>query len=432
MDILNTFPIYFDNAGNESGDINDLSVEKPFDLEGLKNYFIYGYNTFNQTVFEGIKIKKAPKFSEKYLKTETTRDEVIELIRSKIQEFELKNKDVSSFVLPLTSGHDSRFLASLVSDKEKIKAYTYPVTWMEEDCFEVGGAKFCAEKLGMKWKKILNRQINITDHFNLYGPTIPIHSDFAFWKGVIEDLKGEKSILISGSWGDWWAGDKIKTASINNHEDFKKVFFNHNIFIPEEALNFKAGDDYGRQYFEDNKYELQDERLKKIVIAQNRSSLVRHVVATPKSMGVDSFVPFHDEEIIGSMLSLNKKESHDRQWQKDYFSKIKLTPDNNQKRLNKNIKINLRSLYCGEFEPLDAALLSKFLKREFVEEINKNILKFKKDKITPALFAAHYYLGGNNYFAKKLNKVASKKTDSIQRFYNYWSMIKPIEMVLKK
>jgi hypothetical protein len=114
------------------------------DAEGLYDYLDFGFSVFQQTPIKNVKflapneeliidnnqltVIKHPDPAFAFLdKTATHEDDVLQLIKNKVQGFERATQ--GDIVLPLSGGYDSRLLASMVEDKGRIKAFSYGTSY---------------------------------------------------------------------------------------------------------------------------------------------------------------------------------------------------------------------------------------------------------------------------------------------------------------
>src|SRR5262249_49239140 len=89
---------------------------------------------------------------EKLVAGITQEEEVLHLLRSTIQQWE--HSFEGNIIIPTSGGYDSRLLNEMIQDKARIRSYTYGISNVQSESYEVVYAKKIAEILGTGFKQI--------------------------------------------------------------------------------------------------------------------------------------------------------------------------------------------------------------------------------------------------------------------------------------
>jgi hypothetical protein len=349
-DWINSHPIFFNiKTKSVSTNINDV-VEWgnfEFDSEGLFNYLKFGYLIFDKTVFKdvfrlphsstinvieenGIRsfaIEEGEDEIFKYLKGSSTPDECLGKIEKHVNNFE-KTLDGKRILLPLSGGHDSRLLFSMIKDKSKIDAITYDISLSLKYSHESLCSFILTNEAKVKWENILvNKYFTkayCERNFNLFGLEMPIHASYhmEMYDQAQKLFDLTNSIVVSGSVGDWWSGEKVPLAKTKTWEDAERLFFNHNISIPEEYILCASDRSYNENIIKQKlEYIIESDVYRTVFSRRGRVGLSGFIVRAAESF-LPVYNPFYDIDIAASQMHLNAEERQDRIWQKKYFDKI--------------------------------------------------------------------------------------------------------------
>lgn len=172
-DWLASTPVFYNETNKRiSHNINDVVDwgNVTFDPEGLSQYLAAGYSVFERTPILGVKMLP---HSSSVRVDETTgkllvrsdvdevpslvsgiadESEVIEKIFASVQAWE--KEQVGPLVVPTSGGFDSRLLNMAISDKSRVRAFTYGLSATQRDSHEVVFAKELSKELGFAWSQI--------------------------------------------------------------------------------------------------------------------------------------------------------------------------------------------------------------------------------------------------------------------------------------
>jgi hypothetical protein len=143
-DWLASRPLFYNvRNGRASHAINDVIdlADIEFDPEGFNDYLDFGYCVFERTPLrdvrmlrfssrllsgpEGLRVEYLDDPAWGWLERRSTVDEVLQLASAKINECAAGDGDI---VVPTSGGLDSRFINVLLTDRRRLRAFTYGVS----------------------------------------------------------------------------------------------------------------------------------------------------------------------------------------------------------------------------------------------------------------------------------------------------------------
>jgi hypothetical protein len=328
---------------NEVIDLEDLRFSK----EGLQNYLQNGFVMYGLTPLEGV-FYTLPNTtlildeSENFQLIRNT-DPLLPLIAkgpSSINELECLLGDWfndfdaevvktgANVILPLSGGLDSRMLASYLKGKKYVQAFTYGISMNQKRSYEVALAKAAAKKMQLKWNQVELSSFHkfLQQNFETYSVSTHAHSmyHFEFYNKIVgsKSTKGE-SIVLSGIYADVWAGSWEFPQQIDRAEDLSTLVRHHGINLSgiENNIIKTSEREREREYFEDHKNHLIDEKYRILTAARIKAPLIRHLIETPRSFGLNVVSPFFEPEIVACMLNLPAEQRKNRKWQRGFIEK---------------------------------------------------------------------------------------------------------------
>ncbi len=444
-----------------------------FDLEGLKNYMQFGYCVFEHTPIKNVKFlryysiltqnidengKKSIKIENledpclQYIGKKSTVDDVMSTITNHMADFEKTRDKSKRILLPLSGGNDSRFLASLIKDKSSIDAYTYGLT-KTGDCWETARAKEVAKRLGINHQVIKLRDFNGPQYcqkaFDVYGLQMPLHAMYhmEFYDNIIKQFSGNY-VVVSGSVGDWFAGEKIPLNTPKDPDDFSKIFFNHGISIPSEFIKTTDSNAICEEYFEQHSSAMKSNKTwVRVAMFRNRINLAGYIFTTAKTY-LESYTPYYDIDIAWSQLNLSDEDGKDRKWQADYFKSIGLDVENDVnvnatiKSLNRLDSLVVQSSFDIKSQLLNVEKLKQFVVEERLNWINEQLIWLKNTNLISIEDFLHNINFNNPFTPNKIANLANRlrgkaislafgnKMHNAIKAFNEWTVLKPIEMMI--
>jgi hypothetical protein len=442
-DWLASKPVFYNEKTLKiSYNINDVIDYKnlEFHPEGFNNFLDFGYSVFGQTPIKNVKFLRHSseifvengklkiiehpdpviKWFEKH-SNYSDEEEVLNLIKNKINDFE--NSTTGNIVIPLSGGFDSRLLVYFISDKSRIKAFTYGISENQEDSFEVVYAKKISELLNFSWKRIdLSEQHKYFDLWDeLFGISAHAHGMYhiEFYNKILRDKTLEGSNFISGIVADAWAGGiNYKKINLDNLTD---LGYTHGLNSDSSKSLLKSNFNLGKKFLEIEN--VKDYRYQTINIIRLKIILLSYLITIPKYFKFNVWTPYLDIDVALSMLNLPPQKRKNRQWQIDFFRKKGIyVEDLNLKFTKKNV-LNYKAMEKIPLKPLNKELFKGIIRLDYIDWINKNIKSSKINRIKRIPFQIKYVKG----LLLKL-----KIEESKSKAYYAYLCLKPIENILIK
>jgi len=392
-DWLGSDPVFYNEyTGKVSNNINDVIDFRHLELhpEGLNNYLDFGYSAFEQTPVKGVKflrhsstlstendkinIKYLHDPVEKLLGNQTDEDNVIDLLRNTIQNWE--NSVEGEIVIPTSGGYDSRLLTELIGDKKRVRTFTYGLSDVQSESFEVVYARKMSEILGTRFEQIeLGTYHNYFKEWdNLFGISTHAHGMYQieFYEKVKQKVNSDCA-LLSGIIGDAWAGS-VSISPIEDAQDVIKLGYAHHMKADSGQSLLKSEPELLHSYFIQNKEQLKDPRMRVVESMRFKIVLLCYLFKIPAHTGFRPWSPFLDMNIALAMLNLPDQRRKNRAWQVDYFKSKGLDIESMHLSHTKKNTLNKQAMYKIPVQPLNVAILREVIKPAYLERINKYIL----------------------------------------------------------
>jgi len=390
-DWLGSIPIFYNSKENIVSTIANFCLkDKTIDEEGLSNFCEFGYSVFEQTIFKdvkfmryyskliisnnGIKIeyKEDPVLSMLFLEKGYDEDEVINLMQSYVSSIE--SKIDGDIVLPTSGGYDSRLLNYLIKDKDRIRNFTYGISKDQSKSTEVVHAKKISEIYNTKWEQIeLNDYHSYIDKwFYIYGFSTHLHGMYhiEFYKKILVNNKLSKPSLLSGIFGDVWAGS-INYKDINKPQDMINLGYTHGLNLNLKFLNIKSETKIKDRVFSEIKEYLKSDKGKTVFTIRMKIILISYLTQIPEYFGMPAWTPFLNFEIVKAILNLNKDRRKARIWQKDFFKRVGLNLEDMNLKSDKRNRLDYDISKSVQIEKIDIELMKKYINEKRLIEINK-------------------------------------------------------------
>lgn len=400
-DWLGSIPVFYNPEGLIVSTISNHCLrDKIIHIEGLQNYFDFGYSVFEQTPFENVKFMrfysklhlspeeiqieyKEDLVSIKSFRHESTVDEVVGKIKTYINTIERNlNKKI---IMPISGGFDSRFLLSLLDNKKNIQAYTYGLSEKQAESFEVVYAKKLTELLKVNWHQIELSQYNdyIEEWFKIYGISTHTHGMYhiEFYKNIQKTYDTHNAIFLSGIFGDIWAGS-INYNTLNSHEDMMTLGYSHGMNLDNLHVKVVTSKESLKQFFEANKELLTNDKFKAITTIRLKIILISYLCQIPEYFGIPIWTPFLNFENVMAMLNLPEELRKNRKWQIEYFDKFGLNIRKMNLECSKSNDLNYKIAPKTIVEEIDIELMKQYISQERLNEINTILKSMHKGAIT--------------------------------------------------
>lgn len=393
--LASTPHFYNENSGRHSQNINhvvDWSSFSGFHPEGLYNFLDFGFSVFEQTPLRDVRfmrhssrlgkhadgtieVEYVPDPVEGYLDYRLSEDDIIDLIRTRVQTWEDSLPSDQEIVLPLSGGYDSRLLLWCIKNKERVRAYTYGISEDQRRSKEVVHAKALAERFGVRWKQIElgNFHEYFEDWNNHFGLSTHAHGmyHFEFYSKIREELAGQKAFL-SGIFGDVWAGS-VPYTQLGDPKNINKIGYTHGMRADPSRLIFDPDHDIRERFWRSNINHISDERLQIVTIIRIKIMLISYLIRVPQIFGFLPWTPYLDIDVAMAMINLPPQRRKNRVWQKDFFSKVGLDLESERLSSARGNSLDLQGIRNIPPRPLDQSLLSSLIDPAYVAWINRNI-----------------------------------------------------------
>ena len=392
-DWLGSIPVFYNEKECIISSLSPLCLKnKEVDLEGLKNYCLFGYSVLEKTPFKSVRFlryfskltvknneltveyKKDPALDDDFISRPSCEVSVVQKMKEYISEkVEMTNGDV---VLPISGGYDSRILSYLVKDKSRIKSYTYGISEDQSQSFEVVHAKKISHIFNIDWKHIELKDFNkhIASWFSAYGFSAHLHGMYhiEFYTKILEPNNLNNPVFLSGIVGDCWA-ESGKFKPIDNHNDVAAMGYSHGMSLDENHLAFSSDGPSLHEFYDEFKVLLSDERIRAIFVIRKKLILLSYLTQIPEYFGIPVFTPYLNLEIVRDTLNIRKARRVKRLWQSDLFRKVGLNLEDMNLKSKKSNKLDYKIGLASNFEKIDVSLTKPYFKFERLEEINNLI-----------------------------------------------------------
>lgn len=432
-------PVYYNVKtscyGNSIWDaINTADIE--IDLDGLADYFKFGYSVFGKTPVIGVnflrpnedlvlksngtlRVNKHSDPVDKWVGVQTTTTEAL----NQFFDWELCLNQNDELVLPLSSGLDSRMLLLYLKSKNlEFSTYSYGASRMQSDSSELSTAQNMAKRANVPWKQIVlnNYHAEIECWFNRYGPAMHLHGMYQieFYKKAL--AFHDRSHVLSGIVGDLWAGSLTLVAP-KSPSDLENYGLSRGLNIPHEALIHQSNNGNSAVEFETVRENLVEPVHQISYLIRTKMLLLSYLIDVPRMLGAAASSPFLDEKVAMSFSTISPKLRENRQWQYEYlknsgFEAVNIESD------NRDFTMDYGELDRHPLQPLNSDVLSRFIKTDYLTWVNKKVQGISiRDRMWLRMRETHRLLPTIG------NQIRSTSTMDA---YAAYMCLKPIELLL--
>lgn len=391
-DWLGSDPIYYSPShGDWSRNVNSLlsPSQRQFHLEGLTNFVRFGYSVFGQTPIQeiqvleyasdlitaadgGLQIRSRPDPALEHLDRGLSESDVIELVRSRVREWETSHSDV--IIVPLSGGFDSRLILWAIEDKSRVRAFSYGLSPSQSDSWEVTYAQEVARRLGVRWEHIRLGEYHrfIPDWLARYGVATHAHGMYQmeFYQAVQARLGSARARVLSGIFGDVWAGS-TGFRRLHQPTDLLWLGYRHGMHGDDRQLIARSEAPSMEEFWARNKELINDPRTQPLMTIRLKMILISYLLSVPELYGFDAWSPFLDAEVAMAMSSLPSVRREHRRWQRDFFTRVGLDLEGERVRGSRRMALNSYALAVQPVAPLDVRLLESLFEPTYVAWINR-------------------------------------------------------------
>lgn len=430
-DWLGAIPVFYNSKEKAVSTLSNLSIkDKSIHNEGLSNFCEFGYSVFEQTIFQDVKFmryfsklvisneniqleyKDDPVLEDDFITQSSDKNSVIEKMQSYISNIE--NKTKGDIVLPTSGGYDSRILNYFVKDKSRIRAFTYGISKDQSKSTEVVHAKKISDIYDTKWEQIKLEKFHdfINKWAEVYGYSTHLHGMYhiEFYTKILKKYRLNDVSFLSGIIGDAWA-ELGKFENIEKYQDVINLGYTHGMNLDLKYLQRDSQDILKQKYFEEHQKHLENDKIKSVFAMRTKLMLISYLTQIPEYFGMPVWTPFLNFEIVKSTLNISDERRRNRVWQKDFFKSVGLNLEDMNLESVKRNKLDYEIAKNAKFEPLDLGLLSEYVSKRRVVEINKllsNLSFFESLKnellYIPKVSGIMRRLGFKNEFLKALHE----------------------------
>jgi asparagine synthetase B (glutamine-hydrolysing) len=449
-DWVGSRPFYYNiMTGTASACVNDVIdfADLEVDAQGFNDYLEFGYTPGERTPVRDVRVlpphsrlfrepdgsllvERLPDPVRGRLDVRTREEDVIELLRARFAEWQAGT--AGEIVIPTSGGLDSRLLNLLMTDRARVRAFTFGVSDHQDRCFEVVRAQVIARRLGVRWERIplgaFHRYFDEWD--DVFGPVVHAHGMYQMeFYDQIAGRTAPGATVVSGSAGDTLAGmDDAGLAEFT--EDVPARLRDHASWgmHGDVSMSLLKGERPAWQELWGERSELAgDVRL---LVVENLRAYMRlnwYLTRVPEAFGFATWAPFRELESALAMLGLPFERRRDRAWQRDLFRHEGLDLESEPIAAEWLNTLNLQGLRTVPLRPLDVGLLREVVRPDYVRWINRNVGRRGEP------WEWYLRLGHTKGFRRVVHLLRGWGLEEQRRpAYVAYLMLRPIESLLRK
>jgi hypothetical protein len=395
-DWLASRPFFYNvKTGAASANINDLidleNVE--FDPEGFNDYLDFGFSVFEHTPVrdvrllryssrlyrgpQGLRVEYLDDPAEQWYDRRSTVDEVLELASAEINAAAAAT--TGDLVVPTSGGFDSRLINLLLSDRSRVRAFTYGVSDDPLRSTEVVKAREVANRLGLRWQTVplgeFHRYLSAWDA--LYG--VSTHAHGMYQMEFYEKLRhcvAPGSTVLSGICVEWFSGDdkEVRVQPIvDSPDDFVAMMAFSPMCADTRVSNFRS-DRLGAQRALEQHPRLRKEMRPRVVsVVRLDMAYLSYLLSVPATFGLQPQAPYLDPELALRLLTLPDELRHKRRWVREVFAAHDLDLETAEPPSDHRNTLNYRAMRAVPLLPLDETLLREVVRPDYVRWINRTV-----------------------------------------------------------
>jgi asparagine synthetase B (glutamine-hydrolysing) len=446
-DWLASRPFFYNvRNGRASHTINDVIelADIEFDPEGFNDYLDFGYCVFERTPLrdvrmlrfssrllsgpDGLRVEYLDDPAWEWLERRSTVDEVLEVASAKINECAAGDGEI---VVPTSGGFDSRLINVLMTDRGRVRAFTYGVSDDPASSTEAVKAAELAQRLGVRWDLVPLGSFHtyLDDWDALFGVSTHAHGMYQieFYRRIQKRVP-LSSLVLSGTCGDRFAGvDRVVRSipTLREPADAYVVFRYPNMSADSHFSTFRS-EKLGMLRLLETTPRLRTEVLPRVfTVTRLRMVLLSYLLSVPASLGLRSTGPYLDIDLAMRMLTLPAELRRDRRWQREFFARQGVDLESEPLHADARNTLNFQGMRRVPLKPLDVTLLSEVVKPAYVRWINRNVgrLGLPSEAIWRLAYVRGFRRG-----AKALDRTGIRQHRLLA--YNAYLTLKPIESLL--
>jgi asparagine synthetase B (glutamine-hydrolysing) len=392
-DWLASDPVYYNEVtGAASHCVNDVidfaNVE--LDPEGLNAYLGTGFSLYQHTPVSGVRVlppssrlrrdaggrlrvEEVPLDLDARLERRHTEDEVIDLLRARVQAAEAACD--GPIVIPTSGGYDSRLLNLLVNEPARVRSFTFGPSARQWDSVEVTRARALSELLGTRWERIPIGafHVRLDEWDDAFGPVTHAHGMYQmeFYDRIRQHVPGG-NLVLSGLVGDWFQGKgDAWVPPVDQPADVRRLSFTFAMHVDLAQSRVPWRGTLCEEYFETHREILVSHRRRVIEAVRFRMQLLHYLLRVPRLAGLAPAAPFTDVDVATAMLTLPDERRHKRAWVTDYLGSRGALMDTVAG--TSEYWLYWPVMRRQPLAPLDDRLLAEIVRPEYVRWINRTV-----------------------------------------------------------
>ncbi len=306
-------------------------------------------------------------------------DEVLELAGAKINAAAAGDGDV---VVPTSGGLDSRLIDVLLTDRSRIRAFSYGTSDDPARSVEVVKAAELARRLGLRWELVpLGAFHRYFDEWDaLFGVATHAHGMYQieFYRRILQRVPAGSTVL-SGICGDRFAGadrDVRGAEEISTRAAVYEVFRNPSMNA-DSRFSYLRSENLGALQLLESTPRIRTEiRPRVFTIQRLRIGLLSYLLSVPASLGFRAEGPYLDIDLAMRMLTLPAQQRRDRRWQREFFARQGVDLEARAFACDERNTLNFTGMRKVPLKPLDVALLRELVRPDYVRWINRTVGPF--------------------------------------------------------
>jgi hypothetical protein len=139
--------------------------------------------------------------------------------------------------------------------------------------------------------------------------------------------------------------------------------------------------------------------------------LISYLTQIPEYFGMPAWTPYLNFDIVKAILNLPDEQRKNRNWQRSFFKSVGLNLEDMNLKSDKSNRLGYEVAKNSNLEPLDVELLSKFIEKKRLIEINRylegiSVYEYLKNELLfiPKIGGLLRRLGFKNEFLKALDE----------------------------
>ena len=448
-DWLASRPFFYNlRTGRASHNINQVIdlADLEFDPEGFNDYLDFGFSVFERTPLrdvrmlryssrllsgpDGLRVEYLDDPAWAWLERESTVDEVLELASAKINAAAAGDGEI---VVPTSGGFDSRLINVLLTDRRRIRAFSYGTSDDPARSAEVVKAAELVRRLGIRWELVpLGAFHRYFDEWDaLFGVSTHAHGMYQieFYRRILERVPAGSTVL-SGLCGEWFAGDDPDVQGDRDapwtRRPLRCFASAACVRTPGRASSEASPSVAAAAVMEQPR--IRTEMLPRVyTVVRLRLTLLSYLLSVPASLGLRAKGPYLDIDLAMRMLTLPAEQRKERRWQREFFARQGVDLEARAFSFDERNTLNLQGMRRVPLQPLDVALLREVVRPEYVRWINRDVGPL-------GLYSeATWRLGHSARVSRGVG--ALEENGHRQRrlhAYNAYLTLKPIESLLKR